>query len=99
MNVVLFEQQIKFVCTQSPDDTDIVSHFYSFFWSNACREPGPHPSYILYDQIERWILNLNFPGFSKLKIFFIHKLVVLLVTSVPNFTSRYSLVFELRFFL
>ena len=22
------------------------------------------------DQIERWILNLNFPGFSKLKIFF-----------------------------
>ena len=50
------------------------------------------------DQIERWILNLNFPGFSKLKIFFSHKLVVLLVTSVPNFTSKYSLVFELRVF-
>ena len=28
------------------------------------------PEIYYCDQIERWILNLNFPGFSKLKIFF-----------------------------
>ena len=47
-----------------------------------------------------WKVNFKFklPGIFETEIFF-HKLVVLLVTSVPNFTSKYSLVFELRFFL
>ena len=48
-----------------------------------------------------WKVNFKFklPGIFETEIFFFHKLVVLLVTSVPNFTSKYSLVFELRFFL
>ena len=48
-----------------------------------------------------WKVNFKFklPGIFETENFFFHKLVVLLVTSVPNFTSKYSLVFELRFFL
>ena len=48
-----------------------------------------------------WKVNFKFklPGIFETENFFFHKLVVLLVISVPNFTSKYSLVFELSFFL